>query len=410
LADLSFSRTMKLTDSQFNKDIRLFDINLTHDLEYLFIFITVLIVPKLLLRLRVPSGITALAIGLLFSQFDPTLRGETLFRFLSQIGITSLFLFAGLEVDIKELKEDRVYLSKYLGKFLVLLSLITVGFYSFLNWEWKVALIFSLGIFTPSAGFIINSLHSFNMGEDQEYWIKSKAISKEVLSIFLLFIALQWGDPARFFFSSLFFAALFLILPMVFRIFFKFISPYAPNSEIPFLVALSLISGVLSKEIGAYYLVGAFIVGITGSRFRSKIFTEGEDALFRSLSGFFNVFLPFYFFYAGTKLSLNAISLESFYFAGILFLLFLPLRLLIIKTSLRFFMDEIIEKTYQVSFALMPTLIFGLVIANVLMERELVAPKYSYALIIYTLLTSLFPTIMFSLRKFKAGPSKVNNL
>lgn len=376
-------------------------INLTHDLEYLLIFITVLILPKLLLRLKIPSGISALVIGLLFNQLDPTIRGEALFRFLSQIGITSLFLFAGLEVDIKELKEDRSYLAKYLGKFLIILSLITIGFYSYLEWSWKVALIFSLGIFTPSAGFIINSLHSFNMGEDQEYWVKSKAISKEVLSIFLLFIALQWGDPWRFFLSTLFFAALFLILPAIFKLFFKFISPYAPNSEIPFLVALSLISGILSKEIGAYYLVGAFIVGIIGSRFRDKIFNEGEDALFRSLSGFFNVFLPFYFFYAGTKLSLNSLSLESLKFALILFVLFVPLRLLIIKTSLRFFMDEIIEKTYQVSFSLMPTLIFGLVIANVLMERQLVPDKYSYALILYTLLTSLFPTIIFSLRKFK---------
>lgn len=376
-------------------------INLTHDLEYLLIFITVLILPKLLLRLKIPSGISALVIGLLFNQLDPTIRGEALFRFLSQIGITSLFLFAGLEVDVKELKEDRSYLSKYLGKFLIILTIITFGLHSYLDWSWKVALIFALGIFTPSAGFIINSLHSFNMGEDQEYWVKSKAISKEVLSIFLLFIALQWGDPWRFFYSTLFFGALFLILPAVFKLFFKFISPYAPNSEIPFLVALSLISGVLSKEIGAYYLVGAFIVGIIGSRFRDKIFNEGEDALFRSLSGFFNVFLPFYFFYAGTKLSFDALSLDSLKFALILFVLFVPIRLLIIKTSLRFFMDEIIEKTYQVSLSLMPTLIFGLVIANVLMERQLVPDKYSYALIIYTLLTSLLPTIIFSLRKIK---------
>lgn len=377
------------------------EINLTSDLEYLAIFITVLILPKILLRVRIPSGITALVIGVIFALYDPSISQESLFRFLSQIGITSLFLFAGLEVDVNELKEDKPYLLKYLSKFVVVLSMITYGFMSMMGMPFQSALIFALGIFTPSAGFIMNSLHSFNVNEDQEYWIKSKAISKEVISILLLFVALQWDSPKSMFFSLLFFGALFAFLPAIFKIFFKFISPYAPNSEIPFLVALSLISGIISKELGAYYLVGAFIVGLIGSRFKRSIFKEGEDALFRSLSGFFNVFLPFYFFYAGTKIYLSEINYSSIQYALILFVIFVPIRLLIIKTSFRFFLNEIVENTYKVSFSLMPTLIFGLVIASILRERNLLAPEYSYALIIYTLLTSLMPSIIFSLRKFR---------
>lgn len=377
------------------------NINLTSDLEYLAIFVTVLIFPKILLRFRVPSGITALIIGALFAKFDSELTGEQIFRFLSQIGITSLFLFAGLEVDIKELNEDRTYLAKYLSKFILILVGLTCGFHYYFSWSWQVALIFSLGIFTPSAGFIMNSLHSFDVNEDQEYWIKSKAISKEVVSILLMFFALQWGQPKMLVISTVFFVALFFILPPIFKFFFKFVSPYAPNSEIPFLVALSLISGVISKEIGAYYLVGAFIVGIIGSRFRKKIFSEGEDALFRTLSSFFNVFLPFYFFYAGTKVKLAEIPIESLGYALVFFVAFVPLRLLIIKTSLKFFLNEIFESTYKVSFSLMPTLIFGLVISGILLERGLVPSVYAYSLVIYTLLTSLFPSFMFSLKAFK---------
>ena len=49
----------------------------------------------------------------------------------------------------------------------------------------------------------------------------------------------------------------------------------------------------------------------------------------------------------------------------------------------------------------MPTLIFGLVIASILKERQIIDPKYIYALIIYTILTSLLPTILFSFRKSK---------
>ncbi len=376
-------------------------INLTSDLEYLAIFITVLILPKILLRARIPSGITALVIGVIFAHYDPSINKESLFRFLSQIGITSLFLFAGLEVDVKELKEDKPYLIKYLSKFVIVLALITYGFSVTLGIPLQSSLIFSLGICTPSAGFIMNSLHSFNVNEDQEYWIKSKAISKEVISILLLFVALQWSAPKSMLISSLFFIALFIFLPKIFKLFFKFISPYAPNSEIPFLVALSLISGIISKELGAYYLVGAFIVGLIGSRFKTSIFKEGEETLFRSLSGFFNVFLPFYFFYAGTSIALGDISIDSLKYALILLVIFIPIRMLIIKTSFRFFLNEIVENTYKVSFSLMPTLIFGLVIANILMERKLLANEYCYALIIYTLLSSMMPSIIFSFRKFQ---------
>ena len=49
----------------------------------------------------------------------------------------------------------------------------------------------------------------------------------------------------------------------------------------------------------------------------------------------------------------------------------------------------------------MPTLIFGLIIAGILKERGLVHNDYIYALIFYTLFSSLLPTIMFSFQKKK---------
>lgn len=351
--------------------------------------------PKLFIRFKVPTGITALLVGIVLSYIYPEIKNDQLFRFLSQIGITSLFLFAGLEVDVEELKNDKAYLGKYLLKFLVFLCIIAYGIQQVFQLNIQNALIFSLGIFTPSAGFILTSLHSNNLDQDQEYWVKSKAISKEVLSILLLFLALQGNDPKGMAISLAFFGFLFLILPPIFRLFFKFISPYAPNSEIPFLVALSLISGVISKELGAYYLVGAFAVGLIGSRFKRKIFDEGEEALFRSLSGFFNVFLPFYFFYAGLKLSVYGFSLNALVVGLCMLVIFVPLRMFIISNSFRTFLKNLQFETYKISLSLMPTLIFGLIIANILLERSEVQDKHVYGLITYTLLTSILPTIFF---------------
>jgi len=375
------------------------NVSLSQDLIYLALFSLVLIFPKMLLRFKIPSGITALLIGCVAAYFDPDLKSDQLFRFLSQIGITSLFVFAGLEVEWEELKEDKKYFAGYIVFWTIALMIIAFGFFKLLKFPFQEALIYSLGIFTPSAGFIINSLHSFKVNQDQEYWIKSKAISKEITAILLLFLALQSGNLKSLGLSVLFYAGLFIILPWIFKYFFKFISPYAPNLEVPFLVVLSLISGVISKELGAYYLVGAFAVGLIASKFKKQIFKDDEESFFGSLSSFFNVFLPFYFFFAGLKIKVGDLTLEPLTSALILFVIFVPLRIWIIRVSVKRIKDDIDRNSYSISLSLMPTLIFGLVIAGILKDRGILDQKYIFSLIIYTLLTSILPVIIASFKK-----------
>jgi Kef-type K+ transport system membrane component KefB len=379
-------------------------ISITHDLEYLAIFALVLILPKVFMRARIPGGITALCIGLLVGFLDPAIKDDQLFRFLSQIGITSLFVFAGLEVNFKELKGDKVYLSKYLIKSTIALFAVAWGVFHVFELTFQSSLILSLGFLTPSAGYIITSLQSYNVEKEEGYWIKSKAISREIIAIILLFVALQINDLPSMAISLAFFVALFLIMPIIFRLFFKFVSPYAPNSEIQLLVVLSLISGVISKELGAYYLVGAFIVGLIGSRFKKHIFKEGEDFIFKALNSFFNVFLPFYFFYAGSRMPISAFSIDAMKMGVIFMLIFVPLRLLLNSLSIKYFFKDLLTKSYKISFSLMPTLIFGLVIAGILKEKGQVPDVYIFALIIYTILASLLPTVLFSFQKEDTAP------
>lgn len=369
----------------------------TEDLQYLLIFSAVLLLPKILIRYKVPSGITALLLGLILSPLFPYLKTDHLFRFLSQIGITSLFLFAGLEVDFEELKEDRVYLGKYLVKFSLGLLIVNLAIFYFFDLGLRTSFILSLGIFTPSAGFIMNSLHSYGVEEDQEYWVKSKAISKEILSVILLFFALSGDKPLSLITSLAFYIGLFLILPKIFKFFFKNISPYTPNSEIPFLIMLSLVAGVISKELGSYYIVGAFVVGLVGSRFKNEFFHEGEETLFRALASFFTVFLPFYFFYTGLGFSLSGLSLKAIGVGVLMIVLCLPLRIFLINNSLRRFLPNEEFDYYRISLSLMPTLVFGLVITNILITHNLASDTVAYGLIVYTLITSSLPALIFHL-------------
>ncbi|MFZ8933725.1 MAG: cation:proton antiporter [Bacteriovoracaceae bacterium] len=372
--------------------------HLKQDLLYLTLFTLIQVLPKIFQRFKIPSGITALFIGAFAIIFQPQLIDDSLIKFLSQIGITSLFVFAGLEVDFKELYKDRVYLIKYLLSSILIIGVICSTIYYFFKVPLQESFILALGIFTPSAGFIINSIHSFELSSNQEYWVKSKAISKEIVAIFLLFIALQANDIKMLLLSLSFFVVLFFLLPYLFRFFFRYISPYAPDSELPFLVVLSLLAGVLSKELGAYYLVGAFAVGIVASQFKNKILKKDQEAIFSSLENFFNIFLPFYFFYAGLKIIVSDISLKAVLVAICFSLIFIPVRVFLIRIFLGGLQQKRKESTFNISLSLMPTLVFGLVIMSILKERAILPSYLIYALIIYTIITSLLPSIVFSFR------------
>ncbi|MCR9203234.1 MAG: cation:proton antiporter [Halobacteriovoraceae bacterium] len=368
--------------------------NLSKDLEYILIFLTVLLLPKILLRFKIPSGVTALFLGLLFSFFDPTLKGNQLLTFLSQIGITSLFLFAGFEIDFKELKEERSYLTKYLLKFTVSIALLGFFLWGILDINFQSPFLLILGLMTPSAGFIISSLGAKGLPQNQEYWIKSKAISKEILSILFFFLILQSGESSNLYYTLIFIAFMVVILPKIFSLFFRFISPYAPNSEIPFLISFALASGVVAKEVGLYYLIGAFIVGITASRLKSEMtfHKKDEEQIFFSLSQFFVLFMPFYFFYTGLSLDITLFSISAL-FNGILFLLvFIPIRLFLIRSEIK---NKNSKESFinNISISLLPTLIFGLVISKILLLRADISPDMIGGLIIYTILSSLLPAV-----------------
>ena len=91
--------------------------SLSGELKYLAIFSAVLILPHILLKLKIPSGISALLLGISFVIIDPAIKTDQLFVFLSQLGITSLFVFSGLEVDFKEFAEHKNYFLKYNYKY-----------------------------------------------------------------------------------------------------------------------------------------------------------------------------------------------------------------------------------------------------------------------------------------------------
>jgi len=158
------------------------------DLQYILLFFMVLLVPKILLRFRIPVGITCLILGAFISVAFGLFQNDQIIILLSRLGITSLFLFAGLEIEIEELKRDWKTLLGYVLKSSTLLFICAYFLAKYLEINYRVSVILSVGLFTPSTGFILNSLKSYQFTPEQEYWIRSKAISKEIAAILILFL------------------------------------------------------------------------------------------------------------------------------------------------------------------------------------------------------------------------------
>ncbi len=365
------------------------------EIQYLIIFSSVLIFPKIIQRFKVPVGITCLTLGILTSSLYPELRHDQLLLLLSRLGITSLFLFAGMEVKIDELREHRLPLLKHLALALLIIFSVSFAIQYYFDLELRLAIIFSLGLLTPSTGFILNSLDSYKLTKSQKYWISSKSISEEMMAVLVLFFAMQSHDLKDLGISILILLILLFGLPIIFKLFIRYIAPYAPKSEVAFLIILALLCGVITKKIGTYYLVGAFIVGIVAGRFKHFMDEKEDKNIFESLSVFFGIFIPFYFYKSGLNLSLDILSKEGVIVGAFLALYLIPLRFYFTNFTTINFLGREIYSPWKVSLSLMPTLIFGLVISSILLERYQVRPSIVTGLFIYTIISSILPAFAF---------------
>jgi len=366
-----------------------------HEIQYLIIFSSVLILPKIIQRFKVPVGITCLMLGVLTTTLYPELRHDQLLLLLSRLGITSLFLFAGMEVKVEELKENKRPLLKHLGVALGIIFVISMALQYYFDISLRMAIILSLGLLTPSTGFILNSLSSYKLSKSQKYWISSKSISEEMMAVLILFFAMQSDDMKNLAISIAVLFVLLFGLPTIFKLFIRYIAPYAPKSEVAFLIILALLCGVITKKIGTYYLVGAFIVGIVAGRFKHFMVEKEENNIFSSLSVFFGIFIPFYFYKTGLNLSLDIITKEGIIIGAFLCLYLIPMRFYITNYTTINFLGKDIYSPWKISLSLMPNLIFGLVISTILLEKYQVSPTIITGLFVYTITTSLLPAFAF---------------
>src|SRR5487761_2150657 len=131
---------------------------ISSNLVFLGLIFALIVIPRALQRFRLPAPLSSFGLGMLASRLlggavhDPTLA------LLSTLGISSLFVFAGLDVEVHELWRGRRPLLSHL----VLQSLLVAGAVWFamdyLGQPWNTALLAALALLTPSTGFILEAL------------------------------------------------------------------------------------------------------------------------------------------------------------------------------------------------------------------------------------------------------------
>jgi Kef-type K+ transport system membrane component KefB len=362
------------------------------DLRYVILLFALFVVPRILQRFRLPSAITSflLGAGVAFSGAELIPHGPTL-PLLATFGIAAMFLVAGLEVNAGELRRGARVIWEHLAIRAGLVLLATFVVAQLLDIGARPATLVALALFTPSTGFILSSLSQLGVSLEEQFWIRAKGIATELLALALLFVTLQSTSAERLVAATAALAVMMFVLPVAFRLFATRIAPYAPRSEFAFLLMLAVVAAYVTKQLGVYYLVGAFLVGAAAQAFRERLPALSSESLVHAVEAFASLFAPFYFFYAGSHLRPQDFSLQAVLVGLGLLVVCVPIRVMLVAVHRRAAFRQPLRAGLPVALALTPTLVFTLVLAEILRDRFAAAPWLVGALIIYTVGNTLLP-------------------
>jgi Kef-type K+ transport system membrane component KefB len=315
-------------------------------------------------------------------------------QLLATFGIVALFLFAGLEIDGADLRRGSRMLVQHALLWSGLAAAAAVVAVKVFAFGVRPAVLIALALMTPSTGFILSSLPTLGLTEDEQFAVKAKAVGSELLALATLFFVLQTESVERFAFALAALAGIVFVIPIAFRAFAKNVAPFAPRSEFAFLLMVAVLCAWATRRLGVYYLVGAFIVGVAAQRFRQQLPAMSSEKMIDALEAFGSVFIPFYFFRAGMHISGDQLSLAAIGLGLALLVCCVPLRVAVTVLHRRLGLRESIENARRVGVALVPTLVFTLVLIELLRERYDVSDVVLGALALYTVLNTALPSAM----------------
>ena len=72
---------------------------LTNEVAYLLLIFGLMVIPRAFQRFRIPAPLTSFGLGMVAALFLGSFSHDATLALLATLGISALFLFAGLEID-----------------------------------------------------------------------------------------------------------------------------------------------------------------------------------------------------------------------------------------------------------------------------------------------------------------------
>jgi len=361
------------------------------ELGYVFLLFGLFVVPRVLQRWRVPTAISSFALGVGAGSGLGVFNHDQTLHLLATFGIVGLFLFAGLEVVVSDLRRSASILAQHLAVRVAMLAVVAGVLSYSLGLDTRQTALISLALLIPSTGFILDSLGSLGLTNEEAYWVKTKAIATELLALIMLFVVMQSSSATRLAGASVVLVALIAIIPPIFRLFAQAVAPWAPKSEFAFLVMMAIVVAYATRQLGAYYLVGAFVVGIAAQRLREDLPAEASERLMHAVEVFASFFAPFYFFAAGAELPAEVFSPRALLYGLLLTATVIPFRLGAVFLQRYLALGEHPRVSMRIAVPMLPTLVFTLVLAGILRAEFGLSDTYVGALVVYAVLNTTFP-------------------
>jgi Kef-type K+ transport system membrane component KefB len=361
---------------------------------YLAVVFGLLVIPRALQRFRLPAQLTCFAFGIVVAGFFKPLVDDTVISYLATLGIASLFLFAGLEVDLAELRRQLPSLAGHFAvRGLVLVACACIAA-KYLHLGWQVDWMIALALLTPSTGFILDMLPHSGLDHTEQSEVALHAVAGEVTAVFLFLVFSQAGSMKTLLISGGAIALLIAFMPLVFLALGRYVVPYAPGSEFSLLLMVGLICAIITEMLGVYYLVGAFVAGLVARSLSKRLTTLASPMNLEALQLFASFFIPFYFFHNGLGVPAAALVRGSLLYGFALAALVIPVRLAVVWLQSRFMQHRGHRGSFRVAVALTPTLIFTLVIAEILRENFSISPALYGGLLVYAAIASILPALV----------------
>ncbi len=366
----------------------------TDTLIYLAAIFGLLVIPRALQRFRLPAPLTCFAFGIGISILFKTLVGDRVLAVVATLGIASLFLFAGLEVDLVEIRKQLPRLMGHLG--IRGLFLIAAGWLAirYLHLPWPAAALLGLGLFTPSTGFILDTLPHSGLEDGEQTEVAISAIAGEISALLVLFILSHADSGRSLAISSSILVLLIVLTPFAFLALGKYVVPFAPGSEFSLLLMVGIICAVITQAIGVHVLIGAFVAGLVAGLLTKRMETLASHENLHAVRLFASFFVPFYFFHEGLDVPAGALVLKALIYGLAMSVLVLPVRILKNWLECRYFSGRSAASGFRVAIALSPTLIFTLVVAGILHESFHIDDALYGGLLVYAAISTILPSLV----------------